>query len=210
MIVTRHVLVPRPETELLAERAWKFLSQIPAEHEPRALDLGTGSGCIAIALAAHASAARIDAVDLSGDALSTARQNVSKHLLTERIRLHQGDGFSALDPRSRYDLVVSNPPYIPTAEIQTLEPEVRDFDPSMALDGGADGMDFYRRIASGAAAFLRPGGMVMLELNDHGADNVAKIFQRARWKVESVEKDYNEFTRIFIARPAAQSHDVPA
>jgi len=208
LAVSPHVLVPRPETELLAERAWNFLGQLPASVPARALDLGTGSGCLAIALAIHAPRARVDAIDLSGDALNTACQNAARHGVAERIDFHQGDGFAALKRESRFDLIVSNPPYIATAEIQTLEPEVRDHEPRMALDGGPDGLDFYRRIAAEAGAFLRPGGRVMLELNDNGASSVGKIFAQNGWKVEAIEQDYNRHQRIFIAHRATESHDV--
>lgn len=197
------VLVPRPETELLAERAWKFLEPLPAGREICALDLGTGSGCLAIALVVHAPQAKVDATDLSKEALETARQNAARHQVTERIAFRQSDGFAALTGQPQYDLIVSNPPYIATAEIESLQPEVRDFEPRLALDGGPDGLDFYRRIAADASPFLRPGGRVMLELNDHGAESVAGIFERAEWKVEAVEPDYNRFQRIFIAHKAA-------
>jgi release factor glutamine methyltransferase len=208
LAVSRHVLVPRPETELLAERAWNFLGKLPANGEVRALDLCTGSGCLAIALATHASRARVDATDLSGDALNTARQNAARHQVAERIDFHQGDGFAALGREKRFDLIVSNPPYIATAEIQSLEPEVRDYEPRMALDGGPDGLDFYRRIAAEAGAFLRPGGRAMLELNDNGAPSVGKIFADEGWTVEAIEPDYNQQQRIFIAHMTTESHDV--
>ncbi len=208
LTVSRHVLVPRPETELLAERAWNFLGRLPGDREARALDLGTGSGCLAIALAARAPRARVDATDLSDHALSTARLNAARHQVAERIEFHQGDGFAALGRERRFDLIVSNPPYIATAEIQTLEPEVRDYEPRVALDGGPDGLDFYRRIAAEAGAFLRPGGRTMLELNDNGARSVGKIFEREGWKIEAIEPDYNQRHRIFIAHKATESHDV--
>jgi release factor glutamine methyltransferase len=208
MAVSRHVLVPRPETELLAERAWKLLAELPDQSPPRALDLGTGSGCLAIAMAAHAPRAQVDATDLSGEALSTARQNAARHNVADRITFHHGDGFAVLRPERQFDLIVSNPPYIATADIGGLEPEVRDYEPRMALDGGADGLDFYRRIAAEADAFLRLGGRTVLELNDNGAQNVGKIFQNEGWEVEAIEPDYNQFHRIFVARKAAGSHDV--
>ncbi len=208
LAVNQNVLIPRPETELLAERAWRFLAQRPASPALRALDLGTGSGCLAIALATHAPSAQIDAIDISGEALTVARQNAALHPVAERIQFHQGDGFLALNADARFDLIVSNPPYIPSPEIQTLEPEVRDFEPRSALDGGADGMDFYRRIASEAGAFLRPGGWAMLELNDHGAKSVGEIFDQAGWKIEAIEPDLNQRERIFIASRPAASHDV--
>jgi release factor glutamine methyltransferase len=210
LAINRHVLVPRPETELLAERAWKFLGALPSGSPPRALDLGTGSGCLAIALATHAPEALVEAIDLSGDALTIARQNAATLKVAERIEFHQGDAFAALEPGSRFDLIVSNPPYIATAEIQSLEPEVRDYEPRLALDGGPDGLDFCRRIAAEAGPFLRPGGRVMLELNDNGGQPVAKIFEQEGWEVESIEPDYNQFQRIFIARKPQEFHDVAA
>ncbi len=209
MEVSRHVLVPRPETELLAERACKFLRGFPADYEPRALDLGTGSGCLAIAMAVNASRARVDAVDISEEALNTARQNAARHQVAERIAFHAGDAFAALAHKTTFDLIVSNPPYIASAEIETLEPEVRDFEPRLALDGGPDGMDFYRRIAAEAGAHLRPSGKIMLELNDFGAPAIGEIFARQGWKVAAIEPDYNQFQRILIAHRAAESHDVP-
>jgi release factor glutamine methyltransferase len=210
LAVGRQVLVPRPETELLAERAWNFLRQLPADRAPRALDLGTGSGCLAIALAVHAPRARVDATDVSAEALNTARQNAARHQVGDRIEFHLGDAFAALERGSLFDLMVSNPPYIATADIQALEPEVRDYEPRLALDGGADGLDFYRRFAAEAGALLRPGGRAMLELNDHGAAGVGAIFEGAGWEIEAIEPDYNRFERIFVAHPATQSHDVAA
>jgi release factor glutamine methyltransferase len=198
------VLVPRPETELLAERAWTFLARLPAGREARALDLGTGSGCLAIALAVHAPRARIDAVDFSSDAIEVARENAARCQAPDRIEFHHGDAFAALNGGKRFDLIVSNPPYIATVEINSLEPEVRDYEPRSALDGGADGFDFYRRIAVESGAFLKPGGRVMVELNDNSAPGVEKIFADAGWKVEAVEPDYNRRPRILIAHRTAE------
>jgi release factor glutamine methyltransferase len=206
LAVSPQVLVPRPETELLAERAWKFLGLCESS-PPRALDLGAGSGCLAIAMLVHAMQAEADAVDISAEALGVARQNAERHQVSPRLQFHQGDAFAALPPGRSFDLIVSNPPYIPTAEIETLEPEVRDHEPRGALDGGADGMDFYRRIAAEAGAFLKPQGRVMLELNDHGSEAVAEIFTRENWTVEAIEADYNQRPRILIAHRAGELHD---
>lgn len=197
--VNRHVLIPRPETELLAERAWHFLKGLTDSETPRALDLCTGSGCIAIALAVHAPQAQVAAADISAEALEIARQNAARHQVAERTHFHSGDGFAAVDPAARFALIVSNPPYIATAEIQALEPEVRDYEPRLALDGGGDGLDFYRRIAEEAGRFLQPRGRLMVELNDHGAKAVGEIFTQRGWKLEGVEPDYNRFQRILIA-----------
>ena len=197
--VNPHVLAPRPETELLAERAWRFLKDSTALNPaPTALDLGTGSGCLAIALAVNVPAALIHAADASAEALALARENAARH--HARIQFHHGDLFAALPPASRFRLIVSNPPYIPTARMAALEPEVRDHEPRQALDGGADGMDFYRRIAAEAGAFLEPDGRLMLELDDDGPAVASEIFRQQKWVVEAIEADYNRRPRIMIAR----------
>jgi release factor glutamine methyltransferase len=241
--VNRHALVPRPETELLAELGWRFLGEIaaaperrtpvrressmPSEHAepefgvPNALDFGTGTGCIAIALAAKCLNAKIFATDISADALALARENAARNKVAERIEFLQGDGFAAFQSEGRvprvpiqndvdsgnsslrnleFDLIISNPPYIPSAEIATLQPEVRDFDPRAALDGGADGLDFYRMLAAKAKPFLKPDGKIMLEFGDGQAAAVKTIFEAQKWIVEAVKEDYSQRARILIAR----------
>jgi len=146
IIVSPAALIPRPETEILAEAGWTFLNQL--NRLSSFLDIGTGSGCIPIAIAAHAKQSRALAIDISEEALALARENVQKNGLADRIILRQSDLFSALAADEQFDLIVSNPPYIPSAEIETLQPEVRDHDPRQALDGGSEGLDFYRVIAS--------------------------------------------------------------
>jgi release factor glutamine methyltransferase len=199
MAVNRHVLIPRPETEILAERAWTHLKGLAPEGQPKALDFGTGSGCLAIALAVHCPAAEVWAVDVSPEALEVARENALRHGVHERIQFHQGNGFEAIPPGTRFDLIVSNPPYIPTAEIETLQPEVRDHDPRQALDGGADGLVFYRMFATAAEKFLVPSGTVMLEFGDGQETAIREIFQTERWQVPAVEKDYTQRPRFLIA-----------
>ena len=200
--VNRHVLIPRPETELLAERGWTFLNQRSAgEQPPVALDFGTGSGCLAIALAGKSPASEVHALDLSSEALALARENADRHSLSNRIYFFHGNGFAALPERSQFDLIISNPPYIPTAEIPTLQPEVREhFDPSTALDGGPEGLSFYRRLAAEAAPFLKPGGLLMLEFGDGQAGAIEEILRQQKWVVEAVEPDYNQKQRLVIAR----------
>ncbi len=200
--VNRHVLVPRPETEILAELGWKWLAERQKSNAPNvnALDFGTGSGCIAIALATKCPEAKIVAVEISAEALDTARQNAAKNGIVERIEFLQGDGFGILAPGTQFDLIISNPPYIPTAEIETLEPEVRDFDPRSALDGGSDGLDFYRRFAAEARPFLKPGGKIILEFGDGQAPAIRNIFEAQKWIVEAIHADYTQRQRIFIAR----------
>ncbi|HSH94056.1 MAG TPA: peptide chain release factor N(5)-glutamine methyltransferase, partial [Roseimicrobium sp.] len=135
-IVNKDVLIPRPETELLAEYAWKWLGSRPGT-APRVLDFGTGSGCLAVTMALQVPKASVTAIDLSAPALAVARSNAAKLGAGERVEFREGDGFSALAAGApAFDLIISNPPYIEAAEIATLEPEVRDFDPRTALDGG--------------------------------------------------------------------------
>jgi release factor glutamine methyltransferase len=200
--VNRHALVPRPETELLAELGWQFLLAAPEQSGggSTALDFGTGTGCIAITLAAKCPNAKIIATDISADALNLAKENAVRNKVAERIELLQGDGFDALPDETRFDLIIGNPPYIPSAEIATLDPEVRDFDPHAALDGGADGLNFYRKLTIEAKPFLKMAGKIMLEFGDGQADAVKKIFENEKWIVEAVKEDYSQRARILIAR----------
>lgn len=200
MAVNRHVLIPRPETELLAEAGWQFLSALNVQ-STTALDFGTGSGCIAIALAAKSPSTRIVALDISAEALAMAQQNAEHNKVSDRLEFRQGDGFTALKSGDHFDLIVSNPPYIASAEIETLQPEVRDHDPRGALDGGADGLDFYRRLAVEAGDFLKPNGRIMLEFGEGQGDAISDIFAAQKWIVESVHPDYSKRQRFLIARP---------
>jgi release factor glutamine methyltransferase len=211
--VSGQALVPRPETELLAELGWQFLQQRererPAAGGPTALDFGTGSGCLAIALAVKCPSARITALDISAPALALAQENANTHQVAGRIEFLAGDGLTALNgagenpatgPRC-FDLIIANPPYIATAEIETLEPEVKDFDPRAALDGGLDGLDFYRLLARAARQHLPPQGKIMLEFGDDQADAISGIFAGENWIVEAIREDYSQRARIFVARP---------
>jgi len=196
--VTRDVLVPRPETELLAEEAWKFLSTLNSQPST-ILDFGTGSGCLALAIAAKCPQVVVQAIDVSEAALKVATQNAARLGLSERVLFYGGDGFGALPAEARFDLIVSNPPYIPSPEIETLQPEVREHDPRQALDGGADGLDFYRRLAAEAGSRLKPAGRLMLELGDGQGRAVSDLLTQQGWTVVSVLKDYSARERILIA-----------
>jgi release factor glutamine methyltransferase len=207
MTVTRNVLCPRPETEMLAEMGWEYL-KAKAKGEDgaekvRALDFGTGSGCLAIALAVKCPSAEITALDVSPEALAVAKDNAIRNSVESRMNFVLGDGFAALAGRGAFDLIVSNPPYIPSEEIATLDPEVRDFDPRLALDGGVDGLDFYRRLAHEAVAFLLPGGRIMLEFGAGQESAVEKLFAAQMWIVEAIKEDYSRRPRVLVAQKAA-------
>lgn len=197
--VNRDVLVPRPETELLAEEAWKFLSTLNPQPSTM-LDFGTGSGCLALAIAAKCPQVMVHAIDISEPALKVASENALRLGLANRVLFHAGDGFGALPGEARFDLIVSNPPYVPSAQLATLEPEVRDYDPRLALDGGADGLGFYRRLAAEAGLWLEPRGKLMLELGDGQGRGVSELVTERGWTVEAVLKDYSACERILIAR----------
>ncbi len=203
LAVSRDALIPRPETELLAERGWGFLNETRDRHgrPPAALDLCTGSGCLALALAAKCQQAVVWATDVSPGALELARANASRLNLAERVTFLQGDKLAALPPGTGpFDLIASNPPYIPSGEIGALQPEVRDFEPRLALDGGADGLDFYRAIAREAVAFLAPAGKLMLEIGDGQGEALQSLFAAQNWIVENLIEDYTARPRILVAR----------
>ena len=187
--VTSDVLVPRPETEMLAEAGWEFLEKRGGE--PVVLDYGTGSGCIAIALAMHCPSAQIHAIDVSEKALAVARANAANY----KITFHHGCGIPKLPP---IDLFISNPPYIPSADIATLQPEVARFDPHLALDGGVDGLEFYRRIAVEALPAMAEGARLMLEFGDGQEIALQKIFA-IDWNIDQIKSDLCGKPRILIA-----------
>jgi len=199
LAVDRHVLVPRPETELLAEQGWQFLSTLGPQPST-ALDYGTGSGCIAISLAVKCPSTQILGIDASADALDVAGQNAARHNVSDRTRFFHGDGFAAVPPDASFDLIISNPPYIPSAGIETLQPEVRDYEPHQALNGGPDGLDAFRRLAAEAGAFLKSGGRIMVEFGDGQEEQVCRILKGQNWIVVAVKQDYTPRPRILIAR----------
>jgi release factor glutamine methyltransferase len=188
-------LVPRPETEMLAEAAWTWANGRGGTVD--VLDFGTGTGCIALAIARECPTARVHALDRSAEALALAIRNACELELADRVAFYEGDGFGALSGGARFDLIVSNPPYIAADEIGTLMPEVRDYDPRLALDGGADGLDFYRRLAAEAPDWLRPGGCLMCEFGDGQEQVLPALFVDGPWKELKFQKDLSETPRFF-------------
>jgi release factor glutamine methyltransferase len=196
--VTPAVLIPRPDTETLVLEALTWLKPF---REPAVLDLGTGSGCIAVTIAHEKKDARVTATDVSPDALEVARRNAACHGVAERVTFLQGDLFAPLSSGAAFDLVVSNPPYIAHHEFAELQREVRDHEPRGALDGGADGLAFYRRIAAGVGAFLKPGGRLLLEIGStQDADVRAILAGQPELEVGPTLKDLVGHTRVVSAK----------
>ncbi len=178
------VLIPRPETEQLVELAIKHLETLP-EEKRQVLDLGTGSGCIALSVA-KALPCQAWAVDLSETALAIAQENAN-NLGVSNIQWRQGNWFSALETteKGRFQLILSNPPYIPLAEKAGMEAQVRDFEPEMALFGGESGFEAYEKLANSFGDWLAPGGIGLLELHAHGLEGVLALFEKAGFQGKS-------------------------
>ena len=190
--VNGDVLIPRPDTEILVETAAGLLG---GRNDPaRVLDLCTGSGCIAISLTKLCPGISCTAADLSGRALAVAAKNARS--LGSRVFLIRSDLFAGLPGEARFDLIVSNPPYIPSDEIRELAPEVALHDPRMALDGGADGLYFYRRICMEAGAFLTDGGYLCVEIGHEQAGAVCRLFEAAGFSEVSVKQDLAGLDRV--------------
>jgi len=195
-VLNSATLDPRPETEVLVEEAVMVLERKAA---PRLLDLGTGSGAIAIATAVSVSKLRALATDISDEALAIARENAVKHGVADRVEFRKGPWWQAVPHTELFDVIASNPPYIATAEIDALAPEVRLFDPKPALDGGWDGLDSYRAIASQASRRLNPAGILVLETGHSQAEIVSKMLGRAGFGRAEIRKDLAGLDRMVLA-----------
>jgi release factor glutamine methyltransferase len=189
-------LVPRPETEQLVEEA---LARLAGLRAPRIVDLGTGSGAIIVSILEALPRAHGLATDISEAALATARQNAERHGVAGRLDFRQGHWWQAVPHTELFDLIVSNPPYIATAAIADLAPEVRVFDPKAALDGGWDGLEAYRAIASQAARRLVPKGHMLLEIGYNQAEAVSRVFRRAGFGRVEILKDLAGLDRVVSA-----------
>ena len=195
--VTPAVLIPRPETETLVLAALGLLKGKPGA---KVLDLGTGSGCVAVSIAHQAKAAAVTAVDVSPDALEVAGRNAAAHGVADRVRFLPGDLFAPLPAGAAFDLIVSNPPYVSQGELAGLAPEVRDHEPRLALDGGPDGLNFYRRIAADAGRFLAPGGSVLVEIGATQEAAVRSTFGAAGLTAGPALKDAAGLPRVVVAK----------
>jgi release factor glutamine methyltransferase len=188
----KRALVPRPETEQLVELALEVAKEKTAAS---ILDIGTGSGVIALTIALELPSATLHATDLSPDALALAAENAARHALTDRIVFHQVDLLPPDD--ARFDLIIANLPYIPAGEIASLSPEVRH-DPASALDGGADGLDLIRRLIDTAPDRLAPGGALLLEIGLGQADAVNALLSARKFRDISVRPDYQNIPRFAV------------
>lgn len=198
MIVSPAVLVPRPETETLVELA---LAAMPADRALRVLDLCTGSGCIGVTLLAERPLAEVWLTDLSPDALEIARKNAEKHAVAARARFAAGDLYAALaSDEAPFDVVTANPPYIAEHERAALEPDVRDFEPGMALFAPDGGLEVVRRIARDASRWLVPGGLLLVEIGMTQGPATARIFEEAGLEEARVHPDLGGRDRIVTGR----------
>lgn len=197
LAVNRGVLIPRPETEVLAERAMAILSA-GATPRPAVLDVGTGSGNIAVALAARLPDAEITAVDLSPEALAVAASNIRRHV-PGRVELIEADVFGDLLPGRTFDLIVANPPYVAAEEFPRLQPEIVRFEPRRAVTDDGDGLRFHRRLA-GIAGRLRPGGALCVEIGFGQRDPVEELFLAGGLTDVRVTADLEGIPRIVDGR----------
>ena len=188
--INNNVLCPRPETELLVEECLKQIKN--NKNYVKVLDLCTGSGCIAITIAKK-SKSKVYASDISTKALYVARKNAKQ--LNANVKFIKSNMFESI--KQKYDIIISNPPYIPTFDCEHLDSEVKDYDPMLALDGGKDGLDFYKIIASSAKQYLSGNGKVFLEVGINEAENVKDMLTKNGFDCY-VKKDYNNIDRIVV------------
>lgn len=191
--VDARVLVPRPDTETLVDVALARSRTVSLSM--RALDLCTGSGCVAISLARERPTASLFATDLSPGALAVARDNALR-LGAYNVAFREGDLFAAVEPGRRFDVITANPPYIALDEIPTLAPEIREHEPRVALEAGADGLSVLRRVVEAAPPHLAPGGVLAVEVGAGEATEVTKLFEAARFVEVAVQRDHGRIERV--------------
>lgn len=193
------VLIPRPETELLVDEALKELERLGGAHT--ILDIGAGTGAIGLSIAHEYEGAKVYSVDISDDALELTRENAEAYGLLDRVTIIKSNLFDALDDlKGTLDMVVANPPYIPSRDMPRLQPEVQ-FEPALALDGGEDGLNFYRAIVLRAQDFIVPGGVLLFEIGFNQAEDVARLIEdTGQYTGVAVYKDYQGYDRIVRAQ----------
>lgn len=206
LYVDPNVLIPRDDTCAVASLAIK--KGLFLEQSPRILDLCTGSGCIGLAIASRLKDARVTLADISKDALAVAKKNVMRQKLSGRVSCYQAD---ALKPApsflGQFDLIISNPPYITTNEMEQLPRSVRDYEPHLALHGGEDGLLFYREIIQNYSSALKPGGYLCFEFGMNQGDDVCSLLETSGFTVLERANDFNEIERAVIARYAGKDDE---
>ncbi len=195
--VAEGVLIPRGDTEVLVETV---IEKVKDYSKLRILDIGTGSGAIHVSLAHFLKDAELVTVDISTAAIEIAKKNAKTNNVYDRIRYYESDLFSALDSNDKFDVVVSNPPYIPTEVIDGLQIEVSLFEPMIALDGGKDGYNFYRRIITDAKEYLTDNGILAFEVGHDQARTIQSLLDDAGYSNIEIYKDLNNIERVVIAR----------
>jgi release factor glutamine methyltransferase len=194
--VNETVLIPRPETEMLVKNAIEILQNL---EKPHFCEVGTGSGCISVSILHNLSKAVAVGLDISAEALRMTRQNAEKHGVAERLQLRNSDVFSAL-PETKFDLIVSNPPYIPKKDFSVLQPEVKNFEPEIALSDGKDGLSIIEQIISDAPKFLRSNGFLLLEIGFGQAEKVEIMFSETIWQSVEILPDLQGIPRMVRAK----------
>lgn len=192
--VNRDVLIPRPETELLVETAASLLEGVTSP--PFVCDVGTGSGCIAVALLDSNQRASAIALDVSEAAIQVARRNALRHSVKDRVAFVVADCFRAMRAGERFDLVISNPPYVAGVALDGLQREVRDHEPRVALTPGPDGLSIIRRLLSESAEFLKPGGYLLVEIGFDQGDAVSRLINQSTWKLLEIQPDLQGIPRV--------------
>ena len=196
--VNRDVLIPRPDTECVVDECLRLAREVA---EPRILDIGTGSGCLAVTVAKYGKTAQVTAVDVSAAALAVASRNAAKHGVAERIRFLEGDLFAPLPAGECFDFILSNPPYIPHADLASLAPGVRDYEPHAALDGGPDGFAVFDRLIAGASDRLKTGGCLIVEIGSpQEAEARRRIESAGVYELAPTILDGSRHPRVLRAR----------
>ncbi|TWU23790.1 peptide chain release factor N(5)-glutamine methyltransferase [Bythopirellula polymerisocia] len=199
--VTPDVLIPRPETEQLVVRALDLAKEMKSAEPLKIADVGTGSGAIAVCIAKHFENCSVTAIDISPAALDVARRNAEKHGVAERIKFVAGDLFSTLSSTEKYSLVLSNPPYVSSEEMADLAPDVRDYEPHLALDGGEHGTEVIERLIAQSPGYLLSGAWLLLEVGATNAERVeALISQDSELELQETLKDIAGLPRVVQAK----------
>lgn len=202
--VTKDVLIPRSETQYLVKEALKEARAHEPEAGKQIIDLCTGSGCIAVCMAVQLKNSKIYAVDISDKALAVARENARRHGADKRIIFLEGDLYNPIEPlglEGKIDIILSNPPYVSKKMRDILQPEIKLYEPMLALAGGEDGFDFYRRIIPESAKYLKPGGFLILEIGYGQLDGVISLIEQEKlYKGIEVKKDFAEIDRVVKTR----------